>query len=707
MTERLSYHHRYRRLVLDMHIPDWDPGLLAKFDAEQIADRLLAGRINYATVYAQSCTGHCYWPTEVGKAHNATRQRDLFGSLVAALRQRDIFACAYYSLVFNNLIADYPDWRIRSTAEATLEDDYGTHRYGQACPNNTDYRAMVSAELHELLQRYEFDGMFFDMAFWRPICMCPACLSRYRAETGKEIPTVIDWHNVDWCRYQQVRERWNYEFQADITALVKGLRPGMPVTHNAGGLLHGWSLAVDLNQVDCNDFLSGDFYGDISDQRTFGKLVSACTLNQPAEIMTTRCLPDATEHVQTKDEDLLSHMMAAIISTGAAASIIDGINPDGSQEPAIYDMIGRVYQPIEALETHLGGTPLADVGLYFSDYSKMNFADDGKAADTLRWGEQASPHQRALRGACEKLQRAQVPFAIVTRRQLTELSRYRVLVLPNVLRMTAEEIEAIRRYVAAGGRLYASHLTSLNDTDGRQFDDFALADLFGCHYAGAQPAVTSYLRPAPSPYYDDVLAALAPQRYLVARNTAYGPHGMLKLQQVAGQVLALRTTSLYEEPGSVVDQHYISLHSSPPWTDTSEPLIVHQHVGRGEVIYSAADIETVDAPAAGRVWLSLIERLADQPWTLSVATHPCVWSNAFHQAERRRVLLLFVNYSSITPALPVPSLSFTLQPITTMPYRRLVALPSGNEIPSTRTATGAISGELLNLNGLQAVVAEY
>ena len=273
--------------------------------------------------------------------------------------------------------------------------------------------------------------------------------------------------------------------------------------------------------------------------------------------------------------------------------------------------------------------------------------------------------------------------------------------------MTAEEIEAIRRYVAAGGRLYASHLTSLNDTDGRQFDDFALADLFGCHYAGAQPAVTSYLRPAPSPYYDDVLAALAPQRYLVAHNTAYGPHGMLKLQQVAGQVLALRTTSLYEEPGSVVDQHYISLHSSPPWTDTSEPLIVHQHVGRGEVIYSAADIETVDAPAAGRVWLSLIERLADQPWTLSVATHPCVWSNAFHQAERRRVLLLFVNYSSITPALPVPSLSFTLQPITTMPYRRLVALPSGNEIPSTRTATGAISGELLNLNGLQAVVAEY
>lgn len=75
---RLDCRRRYRRLVLDMHIPDWEPGLLAAFDPERIADLLVAGRINYATVYAQSSTGHCYWPTTVGKAHAATRQRDLF-----------------------------------------------------------------------------------------------------------------------------------------------------------------------------------------------------------------------------------------------------------------------------------------------------------------------------------------------------------------------------------------------------------------------------------------------------------------------------------------------------------------------------------------------------------------------------------------------------------------------------------------------------
>ena len=173
-------------------------------------------------------------------------------------------------------------------------------------------------------------------------------------------------------------------------------------------------------QVEASDFLSGDFYGDISDQRTVGKLFGACTPGQPAEIMTTRCTPGPAEHVNTKDEDLLTRMAAAVVSCGAAASIIDGVNPDGTIETAVYKMIGRVYEPIAAIEAHLGGEGVADVGLYFSDTSKMSFAEDGKPAAELRIGDRSYPHLRALRGAGEKLQRGQVPFAVVTRRHLAD-----------------------------------------------------------------------------------------------------------------------------------------------------------------------------------------------------------------------------------------------------------------------------------------------
>jgi hypothetical protein len=175
---------------------------------------------------------------------------------------------------------------------------------------------------------------------------------------------------------------------------------------------------------------------------------------------------------------------------------------------------------------------------------------------------------------------------------------------------------------------------------------------------------------------------------------------------ISGQPLAVRTASMYGEPGSVVDRRYISLHSSPPWRETGEPVIVSHRFGRGEVIYSAADIEALDAPAAGRLWLALLRRLAGQRWTLEVRTHPCVWCGAFHQPDRRRVLLLFAPYSSLTPALPVPALAFTLQRVAA-PYRRLIELPAGRALPATQDAAGAIAGELSNLDGLRAVVAEY
>jgi len=163
---------------------------------------------------------------------------------------------------------------------------------------------------------------------------------------------------------------------------------------------------------------------------------------------------------------------------------------------------------------------------------------------------------------------------------------------------------------------------------------------------------------------------------------------------------------MYAEPGSVVDRRYISLHSSPPWRDTDEPMLIHHRFGQGEVIYSAANLEALDAPAASRLWLALLRRLAGAPWRVEVQAHPCVWTGAFHQPERRRVLLLFANYPPMTPALPVPSVSFTLQPMAG-PWLRLVELPSGVEVAAQRDAAGAISGTLAHVDGLRAVAAVY
>ena len=67
---------------------------------------------------------------------------------------------------------------------------------------------------------------------------------------------------------------------------------------------------------------------------------------------------------------------------------------------------------------------------------------------------------------------------------VTDLSRYKVLILPNAACLDARQVEAIDRFVRNGGGLVASLDTSLFDEFGTPRDDFALAGVLGVSYRG-------------------------------------------------------------------------------------------------------------------------------------------------------------------------------------------------------------------------------
>jgi beta-galactosidase GanA len=65
-----------------------------------------------------------------------------------------------------------------------------------------------------------------------------------------------------------------------------------------------------------------------------------------------------------------------------------------------------------------------------------------------------------------------------------DLSRYKVLILPNTACLSAAQAQTIREFVQKGGGLVATLDTSLCDEMGEPRKDFALADVFGVHYRG-------------------------------------------------------------------------------------------------------------------------------------------------------------------------------------------------------------------------------
>jgi hypothetical protein len=77
-----------------------------------------------------------------------------------------------------------------------------------------------------------------------------------------------------------------------------------------------------------------------------------------------------------------------------------------------------------------------------------------------------------------------------------DLGSYRMLLLPETALLDDRDLEDIREYVRKGGALLSFGHGSLFDQEGRPRSNFALADVFGCEYAGTLPG---YKRLALSP----------------------------------------------------------------------------------------------------------------------------------------------------------------------------------------------------------------
>jgi hypothetical protein len=705
----------YRRFLLDMHIPDWDEAFLSAYDPRAMAALWAASGIGSVMLYCLSHTGLAYWPTKVSTVHGALTGRDLVGESLASCREEGLEAFAYYSAVFNNQAwHEHPEWRIVPSAPPAAGSFMGK-RYGHVCPNNEGYQRFVLAQVDELMEGYGFDGFFFDMTFWPAICLCPSCRQRFRDESGLEIPETVDWYSGAWCAFQSAREHWMTEFALLLSGRVKEHRPGLPVYHNAAVLLANWTRGIDFDHAGASDFLGGDFYGDGLEQQMISRFMTGLSRTRPVEFMTSRTL-HLKDHVQSKSRARIETQAYAAMGFGAAIRFIDAIDPAGTVNPAVYNELGTIYRSLAPLEPYLGGEPIEDIAVYVSDRSRMNFSENGRSIHDPGLRSGSMPHVTAALGAVRALQRAHLPFGVITRKALDRLGSYKVVVLPDVLRMDEAEIEAIRAYVEAGGCLYASRRSSLTLSGGRRLDTFALADVFGCDAApdgtGDRTSLAgtiAYIKPGDA----DLLDAVRPQTLLSHDLNADEAPGMVVLRgAVRGEVLGTLCLPYgWPEAGSVEDRAWASIHSSPPWTDTGRPVVVGHATGGaaagGRAIYSAADIESVDHWAHERFFLSLIGRLLGEKPSYGTDAPPSVWMNVFHQAGNHRCTISFLNHPADEPAIPIHGLSFWLRlPPGCVPLE-LTAVPSMERVRFSIAEGNCVEATPGIMHTFQLLVLDY
>jgi hypothetical protein len=594
-------------------------------------------------LYAQSHVGVFNYPTRVGAMHRGLKGRDIFGETVELCHQNGIAVVAYCSLIFDRWASDnHPDWRQKLVNGSDADQ---TMRFGLVCPNSP-YRDYAASWAEELLTRYPVEGIRYDMTFWPAVCYCSYCRQRYQNEVGGTIPEIINWEDPKWVGFQRKREEWLADFAGHMTRKARRARPEVSVEHQASTYSMDWKFGLSDKMVSHNDFLQGDFYGDALQGSFARKFLYNMTPNQPYGFETSISI-FLSHHTNTKSRELVHAKACAAVAGQGAMIFIDAIDPVGTLNPRTYERIGSALLDTMRYDQYRGGTPVEDIAVYFSLYSKYNPADNGKSpADPALAGKM--PHIDAALSTCQALITSHIPFGVITKINLAQLSRHKILILPDAMMMDAEEIDAIRKYVAEGGNLYASKGASLIDEKGIRQPDFLLGELFGVAYHGRTREKFTYVAPVPSD-----------KDFMPEYSIKY-PMGIEEDQLIVwahedAKILA-KIVLPYTDPGDI--KQFASIHSNPPGIETDYPALVMHSYGKGKVIYSSSSLES--AWYAQSVFINTL-RLFVQPFSFEADAPASVEITLFEHLEKQRFIINLLNFQKELPNIPVDGIKVRIR----------------------------------------------
>lgn len=670
-----------RRYFLDYHIDDWNDSLLAKYDPREFARACRDGGATAATYMANTHSGLLNWPSKLGgMMHPAFKGRDMLQETIDALHREGLDAIVYY--VFGYVV-DY--WEKHPEARTVLEDGtadkqrvclIGAKRFATCCFNDSGYRTQALAELAEICDSYDFEGVWPDMTFWPAVCYCENCKKRYRKETGKEIPRIINWKDKEFVRFVNVRKQWLREFCQEVTDTIKSRKPGMLLAQQSQTFTFDWIAGASPELADCYDWMSADLYCDRYGLSFSSKLFYALSRVKPFERVNCWNYPCIHEHVLTRTEDELNMIAYSTIMNDGALTIIDQVDPDGSVHRHSYEVMAKVFRNIERYEGVLGGVFRQDVGIYYSLSSNFDQEWNGRAVREVgrvfEYGKDetftaGNAHMNLAANAAKTLTMFHVPYGIITKKNLKELSNYKVIVICNAAMMDEEEESAVEAFVRSGGCAYISKETGTILSDGTEVPQSLLSEMIGARVIGRWNEKKTYV--SPSNEGKELFPEAFSRKYPVTIDD-----WQTKIEITDPEVQVLGTVTLPSEYPS--EDHYDSLLTTPPGNYTDCPSVIEHVYGQGRVIYSSAALEKGEHRTQREVFFRTVRRLFSDYCT-KLEGLPSVEITRFEKGSE--TVLHVLNHQAELPNIPIYQLEIRAKRYGRL-VRRVKEVTTGDEL---------------------------
>lgn len=472
---------RFRQVHIDFHTSEKIPGVGIKFHKKQFQQALQTGHVDAITVFSKCHHGWAYHPTKANEMH-PNLSFDLLKAQMKAAKEIGVKVSVYLSAGLDEKYAvRHPEWLMRTeNGDTVFTKDFERPGYHRFCMN-TPYLDYLLAQLKEVCETYDADGIFMDIVGVRP-CYCETC--RKTLELLGQSPDDLE-------ASQALAERVYANYTRRVRETIDSVKPGLPVFHNGGHVRIGRrDLAFMNSHLELESLPTGGWgYDHFPLSARYAQGLGMEYLGMTGKFHTTW-----GEFGGFKHPNALRYEVSLAAANGAKSSIGDQLHPSGEMDMATYQLIGAAYEELEQKEPWLNDvTQVADVALFSSEA----YYSHAGGAPSATQGHNAKTDA----GASRILLEGKYLFDVIDAE--SDFNRYKVIILPDVVRVTPGIKEKLDAFLETGGKILACGKGGLLE----ERDAFAYD--FGAVYGEENPYCPDYFRP------DFSMEGLFPAGYLI------------------------------------------------------------------------------------------------------------------------------------------------------------------------------------------------
>ena len=455
---------RFRQVHLDFHTSEHIEDIGKKFDKKQFQTALKTGHINSITLFSKCHHGWAYHPSKANEIHPHL-DFDLLGAQIQAAHEIGVKTPIYLSAGLDEKMAHrHPEWLVRNLDESTTwAKDFTEPGYHKMCMSSP-YLDYLVKQIEEVCNNYDADGIFLDIAGVQP-CYCQNCIAK-REELG-----LNPYDENDVLKHAEMV----YKRYAEKTrAAVDKYKPNLSLFHNGGHIRQGRRDLVNYNtHLELESLPTGGWgYDHFPFSARYCQGLGVDYLG-----MTGKFHGSWGEFGGFKHPNALRFEVALAAANGAKCSVGDQLSPSGEMDMVTYDLIGSAYSELEEKEEWLDNVEsVADIAII----SPEAYVGDLSTGQMTKVDDSGS-------GVCRIMLEGKYLFDVIDFE--SDLSKYKVIILPDVIRTDIDFAKRLREFCDCGGKVLATGKSALYENS----NEFCLN--LGAERIKENPYKPDYFRP--------------------------------------------------------------------------------------------------------------------------------------------------------------------------------------------------------------------